>query len=249
MAAVPPEDLTRRLDAVTASTARLLTALEKLAGDDAAMREPSLLPGWTRGHVLAHLARNADALGRAAAGAARGEPTPMYPGGDAGRAAEIEAGAGRSADELRADVAGTAAELDRVWASLAGPAWDVAAVTRVGRSPLWRLVQSRWREIEIHWVDLDIGYGPADWPAAFVAPLLPALADPDRLGPRLPAGLAVELEATDSGRRWSARSPAPSGSGATPVRGPSWALVAWLVGRPGAVRQVLPDPPRLAPWA
>jgi maleylpyruvate isomerase len=197
--------------------------------------------------VLTHLARNADAMRRSAEGAARGEPTRAYPHGDAGRAADIEAGAGRTTEELLADLEATAAELARVWAGLSTTAWDVVTTTRTGPSPLWRNVPARWREVEIHWVDLDLGYGPADWPAAFVAPLLPALADPDRLGPRLPDRTAVRLEATDSGQHWSAGSADPATVPAV-VRGPSWALTAWLLGRANAVPDLLPDPPVLAPW-
>jgi hypothetical protein len=54
----------------------------------------------------------------------------------------------------------------------------------------------------------------------------------------------VQVEATDSGRQWSAGAGDP-----VLVRGPSWALTAWLVGRPMAVADVLTDPPPLAPWA
>jgi hypothetical protein len=72
----------------------------------------------------------------------------------------------------------------------------------------------RWREVEIHRVDLADGYGPGDWPASFVAPLLPSLLDPHRIGPRLPAGLTVEVVNTDSGQRWLVGEdvPAPVGT-------------------------------------
>jgi len=244
MSAVPPDDLDRRLDQVRASTARLVEELVALAPADDTLRRPSLLPGWTRAHVLSHLARNADALCRAMVGAQRGEPAVMYPGGTEARDAEIAAGATRAAAAIIADVADSARRLDHAWSATSGAAWDVATVTRQGAQPVWRTVGSRWREVEIHWVDLELGYGPADWPAAFLAPLLPALADADRLGPRLPPGVAVEIEATDSGHRWSAG----DGPERVPVRGPSWAVACWLVGRPAAVRDTLGKPPELAPW-
>ncbi|BCF82609.1 hypothetical protein RQCS_21540 [Rhodococcus qingshengii] len=44
-------------------------------------REPSGLPGWSRGHVVTHMSRNADALGRFVAGVQGGESGEMYPGG------------------------------------------------------------------------------------------------------------------------------------------------------------------------
>ena len=149
--------------------------------------------------------------------------------------------------------------------------WAADAVTRAGPQPARRLIGARWREVEIHRVDLDEGYGPGDWPASFVAPLLPSLLDPERLGPRLPEGLTVDVVNTDSGQRWSvyggpggvgrtapvrgtARASraarAGSAAGPVPVRvvGPSWALVGWLIGRLPAVRRELGDPPELAPW-
>jgi maleylpyruvate isomerase len=241
---VPPAELEQRLTTIRTSTGRLVDALTALPLSDEVVRQPSLLPGWTRGHVLSHLARNADAIRRGVEGAARGEPAAMYPDGNDARDAEIDAGATRDAAALLADLTDSAARLDQAWSALPPAGWDCDTLTRSGPQATWRLVQARWRELEIHRVDLLLGYGPADWPAAFVAPLLPALADPERLGPRLPDGVAVIVEATDSGRRWSAGTGEP-----VSVRGPSWALACWLVGRPQAVASVLADPPALAPWS
>ena len=242
---MPPEDLPQRLADVRGSTERLLAAAPAAGLTDNAVREPSLLPGWSRGHVLSHLARNADAMVRTLDGARRGEPAEMYPGGRDRRDTEIEAGAGRAAEELVADLTESAAQLDRAWSAMTGRAWDVDALTRTGPVPAWRTLAMRWREVEIHWVDLDIGYGPAGWPARLVASQLPALARPDRLGPRLPPGTAAEVEATDTGDRWSAG----DGPNRVTVAGPSWALMCWLVGRTAAVRSELGEPPELAAWA
>jgi maleylpyruvate isomerase len=235
--------MARRISQVRSSTARFLEALRELRLTDEAVRRPSLLPGWSRAHVLTHVARNADALCRAAEGALRGSPTEMYPDGAAHRDSDIEAGAGRDAEALVADVADSAERLHAVWSTMTDAAWDETTVTRTGSVPTWRTVAMRWREVEIHWVDLDLGYGPGDWPATFIAPLLPSLLE--RLDPRLPAGLRVEIEATDSGQRWEVG----DGDQRANVRGPSWALVGWLVGRPSAVRAELGETPPLAPWA
>jgi maleylpyruvate isomerase len=261
---VASDDVARRLDEVRWSTEALLDSLRDRPRTDAWARQPSLLPGWTRGHVLTHLARNADAMVRALSGAARGEKTPMYDSEDA-RAGEIEAGADRPADELTADVAVSAERLEETWSRLADADWRQEAVTRAGPVPAVRLIGMRWREVEIHRVDLADGYGPGDWPASFVAPLLPSLLDPERIGPRLPSGLTVEVVNTDSGQRWlvgadvpapvgtarSARAAAVRSAAPPPVRvvGPSWALVGWLVGRPAAVRTELPELPELRPWS
>jgi maleylpyruvate isomerase len=71
------------------------------------MRISSLLPGWTRGHVLTHLARNADGGSRLLTWARTGTPSAEYPSLEA-RATQIEAGAGRSAAELVADARASA---------------------------------------------------------------------------------------------------------------------------------------------
>lgn len=268
---MPLDDMSRRLDEVRWSTERLLAGLRHPARDEAYLARPSLLPGWSRAHVLGHLTRNADALVRTLEGTRRGERVPMY-ATEADRAADIESAARLGAAELIAEVAASAERLDRTWSRMTPLDWDSDAITRTGPQPARRLIGARWREVEIHRVDLDDGYGPGDWPAAFVAPLLPSLLDPERLGPRLPPGLSVEVVNTDSGQRWSvyggpagvaARIPAVRGAGraargarsvpvgSRPVRvvGPSWALVGWLLGRVAVVRAELAgDPPDLAPW-
>jgi len=258
---VASDDVARRLDEVRWSTEGLLDALRERPPTDSWAGEPSLLPGWTRGHVLSHLARNADAMVRTLSGMSHGERIPMYDSEDA-RAADIQAGAELPAADLAADVVRTAIQLDQIWSGLDDADWQHDAVTREGPVPAIRLIGMRWREVEIHRVDLADRYGPGDWPASFVAPLLPSLLDPRRIGPRLPAGLTVEVVNTDSGQRWLVGEDVPAGVGtarsarvrsaaAPPVRvvGPSWALVGWLIGRPAAVRSELGEPPVLGPWS
>ena len=144
---------------------------ETLAGlTDDAVRRPSLLPGWTVGHVLTHLARNADSHVRLLEAAARGEVADQYAGGDAQRAADIEAGAGRPVADLVTDVTNSAARLERTWDATPDEVWR-AGQGRMS-SGLWPVAElpfRRWREVEIHHVDLGLGYGPADWPEAYVA--------------------------------------------------------------------------------
>jgi maleylpyruvate isomerase len=261
---VASDDVTRRLDEVRWSSEGLLDALRERPPTDSWAGQPSLLPGWSRGHVLNHLARNADAMVRTLSGTLRGEKIPMYDSEDA-RAADIEAGANRPATDLTADVIESAGRLEQIWSRLDDADWQHDAVTREGAVPAIRLLGMRWREVEIHRVDLADGYGPGDWPASFVAPLLPSLLDPRRIGPRLPAGLTVEVVNTDSGQRWLVGADVPAAAGtarstraaavrsaaAPPVRvvGPSWALVSWLVGRPAAVRAELGELPALRTWS
>ena len=70
------------------------------------------LPGWTRRHVAAHLAANADAVGNLVHWAATGERTPMYSSPEQ-RAADIERGSTPHGDELRAWFDASAARLCR----------------------------------------------------------------------------------------------------------------------------------------
>src|SRR5512134_97638 len=95
-------DLDDEIAGCAAAHQQLLAHIDPL--DDAAIRLPSLLPGWTVGHVLTHVARNADSFVRILEGAERGEILDQYEGGVESRAADIEAGAGRSAGDLVHDV-------------------------------------------------------------------------------------------------------------------------------------------------
>ncbi len=86
--------------------------LGQVAGlSDRGFGEPSALPGWTRAHVVAHLARNAEALRDLLTWARTGVETPMYTSREQ-RAADIEHGAGRPPEQLRREVVGTAGRLD-----------------------------------------------------------------------------------------------------------------------------------------
>jgi maleylpyruvate isomerase len=142
----------------------LLGMLEQLDLDASA---PSLLPGWSVGHVLTHIARNADSMVRVLDATERGEVVERYPGGKSTRNAEIEAGFARPADEHVADVAATIARLEAAWTR--HTQWDGISRESDGRevTVAW-LVFARWREVEVHRADLGLGYGPQDWPGEYV---------------------------------------------------------------------------------
>jgi maleylpyruvate isomerase len=243
---MPPPELDQRMRAVREATARLLLDIGELSDQQA--RAASLLPGWTNGHVLSHLARNADALSGLLSAARQREQPPMYPSAEA-RAADIEAGAGRTAAELCVDVRDAAQRLDEVWLAMEPADWDAPIRLRDGLSPAADAVTARWREVEIHQVDLDLGYGPEEWPAAFCQVVLDGYTGAP-LARRLPEGVSLVLHATDSGGQWVAgERDAPE----VAVHGPAWALACWLVGRPGPARPALKpeggDLPALAPWS
>ena len=93
---------------VDQATDRLIRTAERL--DHAAVTAPSALPGWTTGHVLTHVARNADAYTNLLTWARTGVETPMYPD-RATRAAEIESSAKAPVATLRAELLSTARDL------------------------------------------------------------------------------------------------------------------------------------------
>jgi maleylpyruvate isomerase len=136
----------------------LADAMSGLSEGDA--RGATLLPGWTRGHLLTHLARNADSQRGMVDGALRHEIAEQYPGGDEQRSSDIEVGAGRPIDALRADVHATQQALVSAWARIPDDAWERLTGARAGVRPVRSGVLSRWREISVHLVDLDVGVGP-----------------------------------------------------------------------------------------
>jgi maleylpyruvate isomerase len=154
------------LVAVDAAAAQLLQGIAGMTDADA--RGPSLLPGWSRGHVLTHVARNADAFALAVDGAVQGGSVDMYPGGDEQRTRDIEAGAGRPVDALRADVATAQERLDDAWSRVADGMWDREIRALAGPRTVAGSVHLRRREILVHLVDLDVGIAPGDLPADFL---------------------------------------------------------------------------------
>ncbi|MGH9080337.1 MAG: maleylpyruvate isomerase N-terminal domain-containing protein, partial [Acidimicrobiales bacterium] len=163
------------LGRVADATGRFLGALGDLSDD--AMARPSLLAGWTVGHVLTHVARNADSHVRRAEAAMQGQVVDQYLGGLDGRAAEIEAGATRGAGAIHQDLTISCATLAAVWGRVPSDVWSRVTRDVGGRQrPLSDLPGRRWQEHEVHLVDLDIGVTYRDWPDAFVAEWLPRLA-------------------------------------------------------------------------
>jgi maleylpyruvate isomerase len=147
------------------ATGRLLRTIDGLTDDD--VRQPSLLPGWTRGHVLTHLARGAEALGNLLEWARTGVPTAAYASQQA-RDEAIERGAGRGVAELRTDVTTAAEKLRAAAVTLPEDAWRrTVRALNYPEFPADRLLVRRLVEVELHHVDLGAGYRPGDWPAPF----------------------------------------------------------------------------------
>jgi maleylpyruvate isomerase len=148
------------------STARLI--------DESDLRAPSLLPGWTRGHVLAHLARGADALRNLMIGVRTGQPRPAYASPEA-RTSDIEQSAAQPRNDLLDDLAAAAMAFRTVSRQLPDEAWraDVTGVPGLDPFPASELLVRRLVEVELHHCDLGAGYTAADWPDAFGVMRLP----------------------------------------------------------------------------
>ena len=147
-------------DQVDDATALLLQTVDRLG--DADVSGPSLLPGWTRGHVLTHLARGADVLRDLLEGGTGYASQEQ-------RLALLEAGAGRGVAEQAADLRATAAAFRDTVLRLPGDAWQRMVTPPFGMKPFpgSRVLLMRLVEIELHHVDLDAGYKSYDWPTTF----------------------------------------------------------------------------------
>ncbi len=213
------EELVREVAGVALGHRRLVQRIEAWLGAAPDPRAPSRLPDWTVGHVLTHIARNADSFARMIEGAAAGLVLDQYEGGATSRSSDIVAGAGRPAAELAADVTRSAAALEAV---LATTDWRGAGRVMNGSVvELTELPARRRREVEVHHLDLGLGYEPDDWPADFVRTELRLQEMVARS--RLPMGMTV----------W----PPEVLALAPAVR------LAWLFGRLDR-----PDLPDLGPW-
>src|SRR5579862_7450093 len=157
--------------------------------DDEAVGLPSRLPGWTIGHVLTHIARNADGHTRRLEGALNGIEVPRYPGGPAERDRDIHAGAARTARELYEDVDESAKRLEATWERSAAAGWPNAQLLATDRYPTTGSPVRRLREVEVHHVDLGLGYDVTDWPKEYVEWELPRALE------RLPRRLADDKDA------------------------------------------------------
>lgn len=237
----------------------LLTGIHKAATDvkadtrklrDEDIKAPSALPGWTRGHVLAHIAGISNAMARQLEYAARGETIELYDGGMDGRNRAIDMAAGHDAATHQADVG---AALDRALRAFdALPGVKDSAANRTG---WWAPIAYRggvvldgglalWRELVIHASDLGTGRGPETWSREFCSHLF------DFLSARVPDNVKLVLQPLGL-------QPVTIGTGgkSVVVNGMITDIAAWLAGREpslGSLRASAAadgtDLPELLPW-
>lgn len=211
-----PDPMT--VERLTEATHRLVLAVDDLGEDQLA--GDSLLPGWSRAHVVAHLALNAEGLAGALLGVREHRAVPMYESQDA-RDRDIEELAAAEPSELRArflaGITTVGEEIAELPENLAG--------TRIERTPGGRTFAAaavpgmRLREVEIHHVDLDAGYLRSSWPVEFALSLVQTLVD------RADASGPFTAYATDADRRFD------HGAGGPRVSGTAADLGWWLTGR------------------
>src|ERR1700689_5005777 len=109
-------------DEIDQATQRLLDAARVIA--EPHLRSPSLLPGWSRAHVIAHLASGADAMRNLLGGVRSGRNRAAY-ASVAARDAAIESGAARTTAELMTWLADSAVALRTVTRRLPDDRWQV----------------------------------------------------------------------------------------------------------------------------
>jgi maleylpyruvate isomerase len=246
----------RLLERVGPATSRVVASAAALT--DSQAREPSLLPGWSRGHVLTHIARNADGLRNLLIWARTGTETPQYPSRQA-RDEAISAGSGRPASQLAADLRSSSEAFLAEAGRMSDSAWQVSVGGLRGPShPAWVVLWRRLSEVELHHVDLDAGYRPADWPGPFVTDCLEVVSGVFADSAAAPA---AQLTDTGTGRRYqiglagdgSSQPPAGSRPAGPPaaVAGPGSILLAWLTGRSagaGLTAEPAGQLPEVPPW-
>lgn len=214
------------------ASARVVRTVDGFHGDD--WTAPSLLPDWTRAHVVAHLALNAEGIARALRGIVADEsgdshgdrPRTMYDS-DQKRDSDIAELAAAPHAELRDRLLAGVTDLDNAISAVPDDRWEV----RVERTPGGRPIRAgsfpgmRLRELEIHHVDLGTSYTTDDWSPAFAEHLMEAMHK------RVAPPSAFEARPTDSQRTWVFGS-ADAEYALPVVTGPAAAIGWWLTGRP-----------------
>lgn len=214
-------DIAERLGSLEAATRRLLETARSL--EDGDLAAASLCEGWTRGHVLSHLARNADGATRLLWWARTGVPWFQYLSQRL-RNAEIDEGAGRPLEEQVADLEQSAARVLAEARELSADGWERPIRWLAGNEqPARRVLAARLAEVEYHHVDLDAGYTFSNWPPAYLIKQVSVLAR--RLSPRVTN--AFEIVTSDVGVQATVGTGPPQVS----VTGSAADLVGWLSGR------------------
>jgi maleylpyruvate isomerase len=206
------------LHLLESATRRLIRTVDAVA--DFQFAEPSLLPGWSRGHVIAHLALNAEGLAAALEGVREQRAVPMYASPEA-RDGDIEELSGADPAVMRDRLLASTSAIHDAVEELP----DELYAARIERTPgsdrrftAGRVAEMRLREVEIHHADLDLAYTWAEWPSDFTVLLLDNRS-------AVHEGPSFIANAVDLGHTWS------FGDGGPTVSGPGPLLAWWATGR------------------
>jgi len=225
--------LSERLLVAHRGTAYFAQRLAELTDEE--LDRETLLPGWTRRHLVAHVGYNAAALCRLLDWAASGVETPMYASPEQ-RAREIEEGATLPPAAIRNLFTHTAARLSERWRNLPASAWQALVRTAQGRPvPASETVWMRTREVWIHAVDLDNGGRFGDFPDAVLESLLADVVGQWRMRER---GAGVRLCIDDRPTIDVQESSPPTSQ----VSGTPAAVVRWATGRGAVDVEIKGDP-------
>lgn len=174
--------MTDEFEALTEATRRLVRRVDELS--DEAFREPSLLPGWSRAHVVAHLTLNAEGLAAVLQGLATGQEVPMYASQER-RDADIDELAPATPSALRDRFFASCTLFQDAVLHTPEAAW-AGSFPRIPGADPWpasEILGMRRREVEIHHADLDVGYSPADWPEELVDAVFNRVVHDRKTGP------------------------------------------------------------------
>ena len=161
----------RQMDACVAGCAAthqdLLAIVDALTPQEFA--EPSLLPGWSRGTIVGHLALNAHSHIHLLACAARGELGQQYPGGPGAREAAIEEASSWSQEKATAELRKAVYSLEGAWAGSTRDTWLGTGTLASGAVvAMHELPFLRWRESVVHLTDLNVSRSWDTWPSLYV---------------------------------------------------------------------------------
>lgn len=205
-------------------TAFFARKLNELTDDD--LDGLSLLPGWTRRHVTAHIGYNARAVARLVEWAATGVETPMYASTEV-RDHEISFGATLSPVALRNLFDHSAVHLNVEWRDLPEDGWHSKVRTIQGRLvAAEETVWMRTREVWVHAVDLDNGATFADIPEPVLSRLLKDITGAWK-NRGSDAGLLIQVSGKEAGHTFG------DAGADMPViySGPLADVVKWAAGR------------------
>ena len=241
MTSPKPPGTAASIEALRSATTRLEAAVSAAIHDGGpkALAAPSRLPDWTVAHVLTHLARNADGLGRVLVAAQAGEQVQPYDSPQA-RVDDIQAGAKRDAESIIADLFASNRRLTETIDALPQTVWSAQVdLGRGGPAAADVILSARLAEVEIHHHDLGVDTGLALLDDAQANRLLGALLR-SYARTRGVNGLTLQPSGAQA---------IVLGAGGQQIAGAAIDLAGWLAGRSdGSMLRTVGRLPELPAW-